>query len=83
VPHDPYVRAGWFAYTRAVAPLLGAVASPAWARTAAFLGRSISRFDRNHPLEAWVSWFQKAGIEHVRTRRFLFGTATVLWGTKR
>jgi demethylmenaquinone methyltransferase/2-methoxy-6-polyprenyl-1,4-benzoquinol methylase len=83
VPPDPWVRAGWLAYTRAITPVVGATVSPAWARTARFLGPSISRFDREHPLEEWVSWFQRAGIEHVRTRRFLFGAAIVLWGVKR
>ena len=29
-----------------------------------------------------VAWFQRAGIQHVRTRLFLFGTAVVLWGVK-
>jgi hypothetical protein len=29
-----------------------------------------------------VRWFQRAGIEHVRTRTFLFGSAVVLWGVK-
>jgi demethylmenaquinone methyltransferase/2-methoxy-6-polyprenyl-1,4-benzoquinol methylase len=83
VPRDPWVRAGWLAYTRGLSPLVGATVSPAWARTAWFLGPSISRFDRAHPLEEWVSWFQRAGIGHVRTRRFLLGTAIILWGVKR
>ena len=83
VPPDPRLRAGWLAYTRAITPLVGAAVSPAWARTARFLGSSISRFDRDHPLDEWVSWFQRAGIAHVRTRSFLFGTAIVLWGVKR
>jgi demethylmenaquinone methyltransferase / 2-methoxy-6-polyprenyl-1,4-benzoquinol methylase len=83
VPTDAWARAGWLAYTRAITPLVGTTVSPAWARTARFLGPSISRFDRAHPLEEWVSWFHMAGIGHVRTRRFLLGTAIVLWGIKR
>jgi demethylmenaquinone methyltransferase / 2-methoxy-6-polyprenyl-1,4-benzoquinol methylase len=83
VPGGPLVRAGWLAYTRVVLPVVGAVASPAWARTAAFLGPNVARFVADHPLAAQVEWFQRAGIEHVRTRRFLLGTAVVLWGVKR
>jgi hypothetical protein len=36
----------------------------------------------DHPIEEWVRWFQAAGIRHVRTRSFLFGSAVVLWGVK-
>lgn len=82
VPPAPVPRAGWWLYTRVVMRLLGAAASPAWASTALFLGPSISRFVARHPLEDWVGWFQRAGIRHVRTRSFLFGSAVVLWGVK-
>jgi demethylmenaquinone methyltransferase / 2-methoxy-6-polyprenyl-1,4-benzoquinol methylase len=81
-PTGAFTRAGWTAYTRLAMPVLGALASPAWARTAAFLGPSVARFVRDHPLEGWVRWFQAAGIRHVRTRTFLFGSAVVLWGVK-
>lgn len=83
VPEGPLVRAGWWAYTRGALPVVGALVSPSWARTATFLGPSISRFVSAHPLEEWVRWFQRAGITHVRTRRFLFGSAVVLWGVRR
>ncbi len=82
VPQTPLAHAGWWMHTRGVMPVLGTVASPAWARTAAFLGPNISSFVSRHPLEEWVRWFQSAGIGHVRTRSFLFGSAVVLWGVK-
>jgi len=82
-PQDALARTGWWGYTRVVMPVVGAVSSPSWARTAAFLGPNISRFVEKHPLAIQVGWFQQAGIEHVRTRLFLFGTALVLWGVKR
>ena len=82
VPDAPLARAGWWAQTRLVMPVLGAVTSPAWARTAAFLGPNISRFVADHPLAEWVRWFQEARVRHVRTRTFLAGTAVVLWGVK-
>jgi demethylmenaquinone methyltransferase/2-methoxy-6-polyprenyl-1,4-benzoquinol methylase len=82
VPDAPLAHAGWWAHTRLVMPVLGTAVSPAWARTAAFLGPNVSRFVAVHPLEEWVGWFQGAGIRHVRTRSFLFGSAVVLWGVK-
>ena len=82
VPRSPVARAGWWIYTRLLMRVLGTAASPAWARTVAFLGPDISRFVASHPLGEWVGWFQRAGIGHVRTRSFLFGSAVVLWGVK-
>jgi demethylmenaquinone methyltransferase/2-methoxy-6-polyprenyl-1,4-benzoquinol methylase len=82
VPNGALARAGWWIQTRVVMRLLGTAVSPAWARTAGFLGPNISRFVARHPLVEWVRWFQEAGIGHVRTRSFLFGSAVVLWGVK-
>lgn len=82
-PEELLPRAGWWTYTRVAMPVVGSIASPAWARTAAFLGPNVSRFVEEHPMAEQVAWFQGAGIEHVRTRRFLFGAAVVLLGLKR
>ncbi len=82
VPEAPLARLGWWVQTRVVMRLLGTAVSPSWARTTAFLGPNISRFVADHPIEGWVRWFQAAGIRHVRTRSFLFGSAVVLWGVK-
>ena len=82
-PEDQLPRAGWWAYTRLALPVLGALASPAWVRTGRFLGPSVSRFVEDHPLPAQVRWWHDAGLTHVRSRTFLFGTAVVLWGVKR
>jgi hypothetical protein len=82
VPRSTIARAGWWIHTRLLMRVLGTATSPAWARTVAFLGPDISRFVSSHPLEEWVRWFQRAGIQHVRTRTFLFGSAVVLWGVK-
>ena len=41
-PEEPVLRAGWWAFTRSVLPLLGSIASPSWMRTGLFLGPSIS-----------------------------------------
>ena len=82
VPEAPLARLGWWVQTRVVMRLVGTAVSPAWARTTAFLGPNISRFVTDHPIEEWVRWFQAAGIRHVRTRSFLFGSAVVRWGVK-
>jgi demethylmenaquinone methyltransferase / 2-methoxy-6-polyprenyl-1,4-benzoquinol methylase len=82
VPSSTIARAGWWIHTRLLMRLLGTATSPAWARTVAFLGPDISRFVSAHPLEEWVRWFQRAGVRHVRTRAFLFGSAVVVWGVK-
>jgi demethylmenaquinone methyltransferase / 2-methoxy-6-polyprenyl-1,4-benzoquinol methylase len=82
VPEAPLARLGWWVQTRVVMRLLGTAVSPSWARTTAFLGPSVSRFVADHPIEEWVRWFRSAGIRHVRTRSFLFGSAVVLWGVK-
>jgi demethylmenaquinone methyltransferase/2-methoxy-6-polyprenyl-1,4-benzoquinol methylase len=82
VPDGALVHAGWWGYTRFALPALGSIVSPAWARTARFLGPNVSAFVADHPVRDWVAWFQRAGIQHVRTRSFLFGSAVVLWGVK-
>jgi demethylmenaquinone methyltransferase/2-methoxy-6-polyprenyl-1,4-benzoquinol methylase len=81
-PEQPLARAGWFGYTRAVLPVIGSLAGQAWRRTGAFLGPSISRFVARAPLPEQVRWWQEAGITHVRSRTFLFGSAVVIWGIK-
>ncbi len=83
VPDHPLARAGWRLYTRGLMPVLAASASPAWVRTARFLSPSILGFYRQHPLAAQVRWWHDAGIGHVRTRTFLFGSAVVIHGVKR
>jgi demethylmenaquinone methyltransferase / 2-methoxy-6-polyprenyl-1,4-benzoquinol methylase len=82
VPDGALLHAGWWGYTRLALPAVGSIVSPAWARTARFLGPNVSAFVEDHPVREWVGWFQRAGIDHVRTRSFLFGSAIVLWGVK-
>lgn len=82
VPQRPMLRAGWYAYTRGVLPVVGAFVSPHWRRTGVFLGPSISRLERRAPLPEQVRWWQEAGIRHVRSRELTFGAAVVMWGVK-
>jgi demethylmenaquinone methyltransferase/2-methoxy-6-polyprenyl-1,4-benzoquinol methylase len=81
-PERPLLRAGWWAYTRLVMPLLGAAVSPAWRHTGRFLGPSISAFYARSPLPEQVRWWQAAGLRHVRTRTYSFGIGIVMHGVK-
>lgn len=82
-PDPAWLRAGWWAYTRAVLPVVGTAVSPAWAGTARFLGPSISRFYEEHPLPKQIRWWQDAGIRDVRSRQFVGGAWIVIRGVKR
>jgi demethylmenaquinone methyltransferase / 2-methoxy-6-polyprenyl-1,4-benzoquinol methylase len=81
-PQDPWVHAGWYAYTRGVMPLMGASVSNAWLRTARFLGPSITEFTRRYPLPVQVRMWQEAGMRLVRTKRMTMDSAVVTWGAK-
>jgi demethylmenaquinone methyltransferase/2-methoxy-6-polyprenyl-1,4-benzoquinol methylase len=82
VPQRPMLRAGWYAYTRGVLPVIGSFVSPQWRRTGVFLGPSISRLERRAPLPEQARWWQEAGIGHVRSRELMLGAAVVMWGVK-
>jgi demethylmenaquinone methyltransferase/2-methoxy-6-polyprenyl-1,4-benzoquinol methylase len=82
VPQQPALRAGWYAYTRGVLPVLGSFVSPQWRHTGSFLGPSISRLEERAPLPEQVRWWQEAGIRHVRSRELTLGAAVVMWGVK-
>lgn len=81
-PRDPWLRAGWLAYTRVVLPAAGRLRSPAWFRTGRFLGPSISEFARRYPLPVQVRLWQEAGIRRVRTKAMSMGAAVITWGVK-
>ena len=82
-PRDPWLHAGWSAYTRGVMPLVGGAVSRKWYRTGRFLGSSIRDFVRRYPLPVQVRMWQDAGMRHVRTKRLTMGAAVVTWGLKR
>jgi demethylmenaquinone methyltransferase/2-methoxy-6-polyprenyl-1,4-benzoquinol methylase len=81
-PEDRTLHAGWWAYTRLVMPVLGAVVSPAWRYTGRFLGPNISRFYDRYPLPEQIRWWQSAGLRHVRTRVMSLGAGIVIWAVK-
>jgi len=81
-PDDRLLHAGWWAYTRLIMPMVGAVVSPAWRHTGRFLGPSISGFYGRSPLPEQVRWWQAAGLRHVRTRVMSLGAGIVMWAVK-
>ena len=81
-PDDRTLHAGWWAYTRLVMPVVGAVVSPAWRYTGRFLGPSIRGFYDRYPLPEQVRWWQAAGMRHVRTRVMSLGAGIVIWAVK-
>jgi demethylmenaquinone methyltransferase/2-methoxy-6-polyprenyl-1,4-benzoquinol methylase len=83
VPPALWARAAWRTYASWVMPVMGAIVSPAWTRTARFLVPSIAGFWRAHPLREQLVWWDAAGIGEVRTRSMSNGAAIVIWGTKR
>lgn len=83
VPTDTLEHAGWWAYTRGVMPLIGAVASPAWRATGRFLGPSISGFYERFPLPEQVRWWQRAGMTGIRTRVMSAGAGIVIAAHRR
>lgn len=82
VPQDPWVHAGWYAYTRGIMPVVGGAVTNAWYRTGRFLGPNISEFYRRYPLAEQVRLWQEAGIRRVRSRKLSLGVAVVIWGVK-
>jgi demethylmenaquinone methyltransferase/2-methoxy-6-polyprenyl-1,4-benzoquinol methylase len=83
VPDEPWLRAGWRAYTRTLLPAVGWLVSPAWFKTGRFLGASVAEFERRFPLATQVRWWQEAGMRHVRTRVLGVGAGVVTWAVKR
>jgi len=82
VPPNPMLRAAWLAYTRALMPAIGRVASREWYEAGRFLGPSISTYYRSYPLAAQREWWQAAGVSRPRYRTMSLGGGVVCWGVK-
>jgi demethylmenaquinone methyltransferase/2-methoxy-6-polyprenyl-1,4-benzoquinol methylase len=82
VPDNGVARAAWLAYTRAVLPLGLGVLSPGWRRVGGFLGDSITRLYRRHPIAALESYFRAAGLEVQPTRRLSLGGGVIMSGVR-
>ena len=72
----------WWAYTRVVLPLAGAVIRSGWWEVGRFLGPSIDRFANTHPPAVLEAEWRAAGFEDVRVSRMSLGGGLVMWGRK-
>jgi demethylmenaquinone methyltransferase/2-methoxy-6-polyprenyl-1,4-benzoquinol methylase len=78
----PIVSPLWRLYTSLMLPLGGAVLSPAWMRTGAFLGKSIRGFYRQWPEAGLAELWRECGFPRVASKRLSLGGALVMWGVK-
>jgi demethylmenaquinone methyltransferase / 2-methoxy-6-polyprenyl-1,4-benzoquinol methylase len=72
----------WWAWTRAGLPAAGLAAGGGWYATGRFLGPSIERFWREHPLESVLRMWSQAGMRRVRAKRLSLGGGIVIWGVR-
>ena len=83
VPPNALWRGLWWGYTRFVLPVAGlATGGPEWYRVGRFLGPSISRLYREHPVSRTVEAWRRAGFEDVGTRVMSLGGGLVMWGRR-
>jgi demethylmenaquinone methyltransferase/2-methoxy-6-polyprenyl-1,4-benzoquinol methylase len=83
VPRTRFWRAWWWAYTRGVLPLAGALTGGReWYRVGRFLGPNISAHYRRFPVEWTVQAWRDAGITDVGVRRMSLGGGLVMWGRR-
>jgi demethylmenaquinone methyltransferase/2-methoxy-6-polyprenyl-1,4-benzoquinol methylase len=82
VPPNRFWRAWWWLYTRGVLPAAGGLAGRSWFRVGRFLGPSISKHYRRHPLSSTVAMWRAAGLIDVEFRLMSLGGGVVMWGRK-
>ncbi len=82
VPGSALSRALWIFYTRVALPVAGSVISGAWGEVGRFLGRSISNFYAEYPLDDQLAMWRSVGVKNVRKHVMSVGGGIVIWGTK-
>lgn len=82
VPTNPFWRAWWWLYTRAVLPLAGGLAGRAWFGVGRFLGPNISAHYRRYPVAWTLRALADAGCTDVGVRRMSLGGGVVMWGVR-
>ncbi|MGA2529022.1 MAG: class I SAM-dependent methyltransferase [Acidimicrobiales bacterium] len=83
MPERTFWRAWWWGYTRFVLPVAGFfTGGPEWYRVGRFLGPSISRLYREHPVPETVQAWRDAGFEDVGTKVMSLGGGLVMWGRR-
>jgi demethylmenaquinone methyltransferase / 2-methoxy-6-polyprenyl-1,4-benzoquinol methylase len=76
------LRPAWWAYTRIVLPLTGAVIRSGWWEVGRFLGPSIDWFAQAHPPDVLAREWRAAGLEDIRIRRMSLGGGLIMWARK-
>lgn len=76
------LRPVWWAYTRIVLPLTGAVIRSGWWEVGRFLGPSIDRFAQAYPPDVLARDWRAAGFQDIRIRRMSFGGGLIMWARK-
>ncbi|MDP9443777.1 MAG: class I SAM-dependent methyltransferase [Actinomycetota bacterium] len=83
VPPNPWWRAWWLLYTRALLPAGGLVmGGREWYYVGRFLGPSISAHYRRYPVDWTVLAWRAAGLTDVTVRRMSLGGGLVMSGRK-
>ena len=82
VPHNPIARALWFAHTRGVLPMAGALVSRGWRNVGGFLGPSISNLYHTYSEDGLRDMWRRLGMVDIQINRLSLGGAVVMWGTK-
>jgi demethylmenaquinone methyltransferase/2-methoxy-6-polyprenyl-1,4-benzoquinol methylase len=82
VPTNPFWRAWWWLYTRAVLPLAGGLAGRPWFGVGRFLGPNISAHYRRYPVEWTLQALTDAGCSDVGVRTMSLGGGVVMWGVR-
>ena len=82
VPPNPIARALWFAHTRCVLPIAGALVSRGWRNVGGFLGPSISNLYHSYSEDGLRDMWRRLGMVDTQINRLSLGGAVVMWGTK-
>ena len=82
VPPNAIARALWFAHTRGVLPLAGALVSRGWRNVGGFLGPSISNLYHSYSEDGLRDMWRRLGMVDIQVNRLSLGGAVVMWGTK-
>ena len=82
VPTNPFWRAWWWLYTRAVLPLAGGIAGRSWFGVGRFLGPNISAHYRRYPVAWTLQALTDAGCADVGVRTMSLGGGVVMWGVR-
>ena len=82
VPTNPFWRAWWWLYTRAVLPLAGGLAGRSWFGVGRFLGPNISAHYRRYPVAWTLRALADAGCTDVDARAMSLGGGVVMWGVR-